>query len=177
MYGNGTVTTVANGRGANGRFTAGNGYGRGSPVAKRMHEFRQAILEAGDVETLQGIFRKVGEMALGGDLAAAKFYTEYLVGRPVQAVELTGADDDDPIDLNTLARVIVAALEPWPEAREAVASALMDYRREVSTPDPPRIDLDRHRTLITNPEAMDLICRLDEIYFAEVEKRGGNGDG
>jgi hypothetical protein len=177
MNGNGTVTTGSNGRGANGRFTAGNGYGRGSPVAKRMHDFRRSMLDAGDAETLQGIFRKIGELALGGDLSAAKLYIEHLVGRPVQAVELTGADDEDGIDLNTLTQIIVAALEPWPEARPVVARALMDYRREVSTPDPPMIDLERHRTLATNPRAMELLCELDDLYVAELAKRGGNGDG
>ena len=65
MGSNGTVTTVGYGRGANGRFIAGNGYGGGSPVAKRMHEFWQAMLEAGDAETQEGIFRKIGELAPG----------------------------------------------------------------------------------------------------------------
>ncbi len=41
-------------------------------MAKRMHEYRQAMLEAGDVETLQGIVRKIGELALAGDMTAAK---------------------------------------------------------------------------------------------------------
>jgi hypothetical protein len=164
MNGNGSVTTVANARGANGRFTAGNGYGRGSPVAKRMHDFRRSMFDAGDAETLKGIFRKVGELALGGDLGAAKLYIEHLAGRAVQAVELSGAADDDPgVDLNTLTQIIVAALEPWPEARCAVAKALMDYRRPNSPLYPP----ERQQAILRNPKAMELACQLDEILIAE----------
>jgi hypothetical protein len=126
MEGNGTVSHRGNGRGTNGRFAAGNGYGRGSPVAKRMHEFRQAILQAGEAETLQGIFRKLGEMALAGDTTAAKLYIEYLAGRPVQPIQVSVPEVDAPLIPPALQQAIIAvprAMELLHELEEVLGSA------------------------------------------------------
>lgn len=122
----GTVNTGGNGRSTGGRFSSGNSFGRGSPVTKRMHDFRLALLEAGDPETLKSLFKKMGELGLAGDTTAARLYIEYCVGKPVQALELSGPDGvtlgGDMVRIRT---AILAALVDDPPARFKVARALL----------------------------------------------------
>jgi hypothetical protein len=92
------------GRMERGRFAPGNKIASGNLNAKKMHEYRQALLEAGDVATLAGIFRKLGELAMAGDTTAAKIYIEYLCGRPIQALELSGPDSE-PLGINPVVEV------------------------------------------------------------------------
>src|SRR3954468_11494102 len=82
-----------------GKFARGNKLASGNPVAKRMYELRRALLDAADAGTVQRVARKMGELAAGGDVAAARLYLEYTVGRVPQAIELSGPDGS-PIGLD-----------------------------------------------------------------------------
>jgi hypothetical protein len=72
------------------RVAVGN---RGSnSVARRAHELRQCLLEAVSPEDVLAVGRKLVELAKDGDVTAAKLWLEYVLGRPVQGVELSGLD-------------------------------------------------------------------------------------
>jgi hypothetical protein len=103
------VSPRGNGRLPDGRFAPGNAHGGGSPIAKRMHEFRRALLDAGDIETLQALFRRLAELGLAGDTTAARLYLEYCCGKPVQALELSGPEGE-PLgsDADELRRILDA---------------------------------------------------------------------
>jgi hypothetical protein len=70
------------GRDANGRFVAGNRGGPGNPFARRIAEFRKAIVEAATPQKVAAVVAKLEEKALEGDVAAAKLYLAYAIGKP-----------------------------------------------------------------------------------------------
>jgi hypothetical protein len=83
---------VANeGRGANGRFAAGNPGGPGGS-RRRAAVLRQAAEEAVTPEHIQALVRKALRLGLEGNLAAARLLLEYTIGRaaaaPVEAEPL-----------------------------------------------------------------------------------------
>lgn len=82
----------AAGRGAAGRFAVGNRGGPGNPHARRVAALRQAFLAAATPEKLRQLADKVFEQALAGDLAAAKLFLSYNLGRPGEVVDPDGLD-------------------------------------------------------------------------------------
>jgi hypothetical protein len=90
-----------------------------------MYELRAALLEAADGETVARVGRKLAELAEGGDVQAAKVWLEYVVGRPPQALELSGPFGS-PLggDWSQFQRILLGALGNFPEARVALAVAL-----------------------------------------------------
>jgi hypothetical protein len=90
-----------------------------------MYELRQAALEAVGDEDIRAVMTSLLEQAKGGDVQAAKLALEYAVGRPAQAVELSGPGGAAlDLDLGRLAGEILAALAGFPEARIVVAARL-----------------------------------------------------
>jgi hypothetical protein len=118
-----------NGRTCDGRFARNNSLAKGNPAFRRMQELRKSLLEAADPATLQNLFRKLADLGMEGDTAAARLYIEHCVGKPVQALSLTGPDGE-PLggDLATLRTVIMSALDRHPAAKIEVAAALMRLR-------------------------------------------------
>src|SRR3954466_6916760 len=87
-----TVRNGTKGRLTAGRFGAGNRFGGGNPNARRMFDLRKALLDSAKPEDVQAVGAKLAELAMAGDVQAAKLWLEYTVGKPPQAVELTGPD-------------------------------------------------------------------------------------
>src|SRR4051812_47410030 len=69
-------------RGAGGRFAAGNRGGPGNPFARRVAEFRKALLEAVRVEDIQRIIGSLVAQAVLGDVPAARLVLSYVLGKP-----------------------------------------------------------------------------------------------
>ena len=74
------------GRGPSGRFRVGNKLAKGNIVNRRMAELRAAALEAESSQRVAEVVGKLRELALEGDVAAAKVYMETVVGLAPQAV-------------------------------------------------------------------------------------------
>jgi hypothetical protein len=121
-----TVKPGSDGRQAGGRFGPGNSISRGNPHARRMHELRGALLADADPDAVRRVGRKLLALAENGDVAAIKIWLSYVIGQPVQAVELTGPDGGPlGVDFVRLEGAVLAALEPFgAEARFAVAGAI-----------------------------------------------------
>jgi hypothetical protein len=64
---------------------------------RRLQELRRTLLECADPETLQAIFRKIGQLARDGDMVAARLYLEFSVGKASQPIEMTAADTGDVV--------------------------------------------------------------------------------
>jgi hypothetical protein len=109
----------AGGRDANGRFTAGNHGGPGNPFARRIAEFRRAIVDAATPEKIVAVVAKLEEKALAGDVAAAKLYLSYAVGKPGPAPD----PDRLGVDEGRLMREEVEAV--W-QAAKAVDCPLLE---------------------------------------------------
>jgi hypothetical protein len=87
-----------------------------------MAEFRKTLLDATDRDNLLAVWRKLEQVALAGDLQAMNLYLQYTVGKPTQALELTGPEGQ-PLGAD-LIPTIMAALADYPSARWEVAAAL-----------------------------------------------------
>lgn len=67
----------------NGRFVAGNKYGRGNPLLRRLAEYRAVFNAAVEPKTLHAVISKMCVRAIkDGDVAAAKLILEYAIGKP-----------------------------------------------------------------------------------------------
>jgi hypothetical protein len=125
------------GRGERGRFARGNHAARGNVNAQKMFRLRREILEsaAASPEATRTAFTRLFRKAIGRtedkdgssiDIEAMKLYLAYAIGRPVQALELSGPDGE-PLgaEWTKVEAAIVAALAPFgDQARFAVALAL-----------------------------------------------------
>jgi hypothetical protein len=83
-----------NGRDTLGQFSKGNPGGPGNPFARLVAELRKLAVEAVPPEKLRAIFVKMSDLALEGNVQAAKFVTSYLIGKPPPAPE------PDRVDIN-----------------------------------------------------------------------------
>lgn len=127
----------AKGHMPNGKFAPSNSCSPGNPNARKMFELRRAILDssAASPEAIRAAFSRLFRRAVGRnedkdgssvDMEAMKLYLSYSVGRPIQAVELSGPDGE-PLGLNIsqVHAVIVAALGDDQDAKHRVARALL----------------------------------------------------
>lgn len=71
---------MTNGRDARGRFARGAKPGPGRERGRKEH--RQAMHDAVSPEDIAGIMRTLRDLALGGDVAAARVLLDRLLGKP-----------------------------------------------------------------------------------------------
>ena len=70
-----------NGRTASGRFAKGNAGGPGNPHAKRVAEFREAIMDAVSIADLKAVAKALVRRAREGDIAAARELFDRVLGK------------------------------------------------------------------------------------------------
>jgi hypothetical protein len=109
-------------RDTGGRFVRGNSVGLGNPAHKRMRQLRQQFLDCVDDQAVQEVTATLIEMAKGGDTQAMRIFYEWTIGRPPQAVELSGPDGE-PLAMGAILAVITEALAEHPDARIKLAAA------------------------------------------------------
>jgi hypothetical protein len=86
---------AADGRTAKGTFAPGNQFARGNPNARRMAALRAALLECATAERMKALGEKLYELAMAGDLAAAKLLLTYAIGKAPEAVDADRLDLDE----------------------------------------------------------------------------------
>jgi hypothetical protein len=74
--------TVPNGRDAGGRFSTGNKFARGRPLARRAQRLRVELFRAVTPEDLRAIVRALVDRARAGDTTAAREVLDRLLGKP-----------------------------------------------------------------------------------------------
>jgi hypothetical protein len=102
----------------NGRFVPGHPGGPGRPRhCKPAETLRRALLDSVTPEQVRAVINKLYELALDGDVAAARCWLEHTTGRPVQAVHLSSpaAPKIDPV---TVVHMIMDALSSLPNFDE-----------------------------------------------------------
>ena len=115
----------ANGRDARGLFVPGNTIARGNVGNARMKALRRALIDCVTPEKVAEVEASLYKLATGGDVPAAKVWLDHVIGRPVQAVELSGPDGQT-LGMEVVMTAVLAALAPYPEARLAVAARLKE---------------------------------------------------
>jgi hypothetical protein len=98
----------ANGRSPNGRFSPGNAFGRGNPLAKKAQQFRTALSRAATVADVKAIAKKMIELAKAGDIQAAKLVFDRLIG-PVPNWDVMERLENLDVSIQTLE----AASQGW----------------------------------------------------------------
>ena len=68
-----------------GRFAPGHCGGPGNPHAQRVAKLRSALLEAVSEEMIASIIGRLVEMALGGNIIAAREILDRCLGKPLEA--------------------------------------------------------------------------------------------
>jgi hypothetical protein len=128
-----------NGRSVDGKFAPGNKHSLGHAGNRRQRELRTALVEAATPEKVKAVEESLHELAAGGDVAAAKVWLDHVVGKPVQAVELSGPDGQ-ALDLTCIVSTIMFALGDDPEARVKVAAAFRRLAAVEKASDGRRLD-------------------------------------
>lgn len=111
-----------------GRFAPGWKGGPGSGLSRRQYELRKELVEAQTPEYVRAVGKKLLKLALDGDVQAARVWLEYVVGKPTQAVEISGPDGA-ALDLTSVVSVIMLALGDDQAARVKVAAAFRQLGR------------------------------------------------
>jgi hypothetical protein len=109
------------------RFTKGNTHSS-APKNARLHaEYRKALLDATTKDQVIAVGQELYELAIQGDVAAAKTWLEHIIGKAPQSIEHTGAEGE-PLDRDAgrLEIAVVNALAGHPEARIALALELKE---------------------------------------------------
>ena len=117
-----TEPAGTDGRDNAGKFSAGNSFGRGNPVARHAQRLRQLFVQAVTEDDVTAIVKKLVAMAKDGDIQAANLLLTRALGKPSTS-EVTLPLDDVPI-------VLTAA-----EQREALGPVTME-------------NLEKHRAIL-----------------------------
>jgi hypothetical protein len=93
-----TEPAGTDGRDNAGKFSAGNSFGRGNPVARHAQRLRQLFVQAVTEDDVTAIVQKLVAMAKDGDIQAANLLLTRALGKPSTS-EVTLPLDDVPIVL------------------------------------------------------------------------------
>lgn len=80
----------SNGRDANGKFVRGNSGGPGNPHAKKVSQWRSAMMNAVTAADVRKIVKAMVKAAEGGDVQAARMLLDRCLGKVVTNVEVAG---------------------------------------------------------------------------------------
>jgi hypothetical protein len=89
------VREAVPGHTSSGRFAPGNKLGKGNPFARRLGKLRSAFLDAITDADVAAVARKLQELAMAGDVAAATLYLSYALGKPVKVVDVDRLELDE----------------------------------------------------------------------------------
>jgi hypothetical protein len=110
------------GRGPGRAFAKGNPGGPGNPFAKQVNALRSRLYAAVTEEDLTEVVQALITKAKEGNIPAAKELLDRLLGRPPQAIELSGAEES--ITLADLQLVVWDVLSGHPELKAKLAEKL-----------------------------------------------------
>jgi hypothetical protein len=121
-------------RGVGKPFRPGNPGGPGNPFARQVNTLRSKLYEAVTPEDFAQVVTALVDGAKAGKLPFVRELLDRLIGKPPQAVHVSGAetgDEDGPgVSVVDLQIVIVQALKDMPEARQRVAQALRELHEQ-----------------------------------------------
>jgi hypothetical protein len=90
-----------------------------------VHRLRSTLLNTVTSSDIEEIVQKLISMAKQGDVAAIKELLDRTIGKPVTAVELSGADGES-LQFVRFQHVIMQTLSGFPEAKSALANRLKE---------------------------------------------------
>jgi hypothetical protein len=124
-------------RSERGQFLPGNQLAAGNPNHRRMYELRKSMLDAVTPKMVEDVTIKLVELAKEGDLEAVKVFFSYVLGKPVQAIELTGEAGGPVAVGNVTLRQSALEIDSWRKRMSERLLALADPQAEEATHDTP----------------------------------------
>jgi hypothetical protein len=103
-----------------GRLMPGSRIGVGNLGQHHRGELRRALITADTPENIGRIGQKLIELALGGDVAAARLYLEHTIGKPRESLELAGVGGT-PLSLGVV-MMMIREIAPEPERQAKLAA-------------------------------------------------------
>ena len=88
-----TEPAGTDGRDNSGKFSAGNSFGRGNPVARHAQRLRQLFVQAVSEDDVTAIVAKLVAMAKAGDIQAANLLLTRALGKPSTSDNTLPLDD------------------------------------------------------------------------------------
>jgi hypothetical protein len=117
-----------------GKFAIGNRVAEGNVGNRKMKSLKKAFLDACDEQQVRVLARQLLKRALEeGSVPAARLWLEYALGKPPQAIELSGPDGQ-ALGVRVVLAAVLQALTPFPEARLAVAGCLKELPQAQDAP-------------------------------------------
>jgi hypothetical protein len=117
-----------NGRSLDGRFGRGNKAAAGNPRNRRTRQLRREWLAAVTLKDLRRVSDNLLKASDNGDVLASRVWLEFVLGKPVQGIEVSD-QDGQPMGIEVLMAAVARGLEAHPEASEDVAAELMKVSR------------------------------------------------
>lgn len=77
------------------RFQPGNKFGKGNPLAVKMHEYQKSLFSAIGKKKFKDLVQKIYERAMKGDMIAARILVERLCGKLKDNTEITVTNNEN----------------------------------------------------------------------------------
>ena len=106
-----------------GRLMPGSRIGVGNSGQRHRGELRRSLINADTPENIRKVGEKLVQMALDGDVHAAKVWLDQVLGRPLAAIEVSEPSRGH-IDIFRVVNTIMKALGDDPEAQARIVAAL-----------------------------------------------------
>ncbi len=106
-----------------GRLMPGSRIGVGNSGQRHRGELRRSLINADTPENIRKVGEKLVQMALDGDVQAAKVWLDHVLGRPLAAIEVSEPSRGH-LDLYGVVNTIANALGDVPEVQARIAAAL-----------------------------------------------------
>ena len=90
-----TPQTPSSGRESNGQFAKGNFGGPGNPYARQSAKLRQALLDNVSAAQIAAIITTMADLAIKGNVQAAKLVLHYTISKPTEAVNPDRLDQEE----------------------------------------------------------------------------------
>jgi hypothetical protein len=121
-------------RQANGRFKAGHPcLSRGNPFQKQLYEMRSLLYSRVTAEEFNAILDRMIALAQDGNVPAAKLLIEHLCGKPLQAVQVSGADGEKlGLSVADVQLAVIEALADDQSAKAKVAVKMKELYERVA---------------------------------------------
>jgi hypothetical protein len=123
-------------RNANGTFRTGHRLSHGNPFSKQLCEMRSLLYARVTPEEFHAILDRMIALAQDGNVPAAKLLIEHLCGKPVQAVQVSGADGEklSGLSVEDVQLAVIEALADDKSAKERVAAKMKELYERVARP-------------------------------------------
>jgi hypothetical protein len=129
-------------------FQKGNTIGKGNSGRTQRSNYRKELVDADTPQKIRKLGNKLYDLAMEGDIAAARLWLDHVVGKPLTSIEVTGADGA-PLMQTMVMPVLMRVMARNPAIRNDLANEF----QAMGLPAPP--DWENPSQITGGPDATD----------------------